>query len=223
MSWLLKSSIGRKFIMALSGCCAVLFLLFHMSMNLVLVFSPEAYDMICELLGSNWYAVLGTMGLAALFIVHIIYAIVLTLQNRKARGTDSYASANLTEASWSSKNMFVLGVVIVLFMVLHLYQFWFKMQFAELMHWDNAVVHGSVLVFELFKNPVYVGIYLIALIALWLHLSHGVWSMFQTTGLNGRTWSPRIKVIAHIFATIIALGFAAVPVLVYAKSLMSII
>ncbi len=223
MSWLLKSSIGRKFIMALSGCCMVLFLLFHMSMNLVLVFSTDAYNMICEFLGSNWYAVIGTMGLAALFIVHIIYAIVLTLQNRKARGADKYASSSLTDAAWSSKNMFVLGVVIILFMVLHLFQFWYKMQFAELMHWDNAVAHGSILVFELFKNPVYVIIYLVALIALWLHLSHGVWSMFQTTGLNGRTWSPRIKAIAHIFATIIVIGFAAVPVLVYAKSLMGAI
>ena len=78
MSWLLNSSIGRKFIMALSGCALILFLLFHMSMNLVLIFSVEAYDMICDFLGTNWYAIVASMGLAALFIVHILYAVVLT-------------------------------------------------------------------------------------------------------------------------------------------------
>ncbi len=94
-----------------------------MSMNLVLVFSAEAYDMICEFLGTNWYAIVGTIGLAALFIVHIIYAILLTLQNRKARGADAYASSNLTETTWTSKNMFVLGVVVLAFLCLHLFDF----------------------------------------------------------------------------------------------------
>ena len=218
MSWLLKSSIGRKFIMALSGCCMVLFLLFHMSMNLVLVFSAEAYDMICEFLGTNWYAIIGTMGLAALFLVHIIYAIVLTLQNRKARGGDSYASSSLSEATWSSKNMFVLGLFLLAFLGLHLYDFWFKMQFSELFHLPGAESRGSVIAFELFKNPVHVALYLIGIIALWFHLAHGVWSMFQTTGLSGRTWSPRLKVIGYIAATLIALGFATVPLYVLARS-----
>ncbi len=93
------------------------------------------------------------------------------------------------------------------------------MQFAELMHWDDAITHGSVIVIELFKNPAYVGIYLLSLIFLWFHLSHGIWSMFQSTGLNGRTWSPRIKSITYIFATVIAIGFASIPILFYAKSL----
>lgn len=220
MSWLLKSSIGRKFIMALSGCCMVLFLLFHMSMNLVLIFSTDAYDKICELLGANWYAVIASMGLALLFIVHIIYALILTLQNRKARGNDKYASSSLTEAAWSSKNMFVLGVVVLAFLLLHLIQFWYEMQFKELFGIDGAVHHGSVIVIKLFQNPVYVAIYLVAIVALWLHLSHGVWSMFQTVGVNGRIWSPRIKFIGHLVATIIAIGFAIIPIFFYARSLM---
>jgi succinate dehydrogenase / fumarate reductase cytochrome b subunit len=218
MSWLLKSSIGRKFIMALSGCCMVLFLLFHMSMNLVLVFSAEAYDMICEFLGTNWYAIVGTMGLAALFIVHIIYAILLTLQNRKARGADSYASSSLSDATWSSKNMFVLGVVILAFLCLHLYDFWYKMQFSELLHLPGAESRGSVIALALFKNPVHVILYLIGIAAVWVHLSHGVWSMFQTTGLNGRTWAPRLKVIGYVVATIIAVGFAIVPIYCLARA-----
>lgn len=131
MSWLIKSSIGRKFIMSISGLFMILFLLFHMSMNLALVFSLEAYDKICEFLGANWYAVIGTLVLAAGFAVHVIYAIILTLQNRKARGKERYESSSKTPTQWSSKNMFVLGLCILLFLILHLYQLWFNMQFKE--------------------------------------------------------------------------------------------
>lgn len=217
MSWLLDSSIGRKFIMAISGCALILFLLFHMSMNLVLVFSTEAYDMICEFLGTNWYAIVASMGLALLFIVHIVYAVILTLRNRKARGKDRYASSNLTEISWTSKNMLVLGIVIGAFLLLHLYDFWYKMQFSELFHFEGAEPHGSVIAIELFKNPIHVLIYLIGIAALWFHLSHGFWSMFQSMGLNNRIWLPRFKCIGHLVALIICLGFAIVPIFFLVK------
>ena len=212
MSWLLNSSIGRKFIMALSGCALILFLVFHMSMNLVLVFSTEAYDMICDFLGTNWYAIVASMGLAFLFIVHIVYAIMLTLQNQKARGKDKYASSNLTPVSWTSKNMLVLGIVVLAFLVLHLYDFWYKMQFSELFHLQGAEPHGSVIAIELFKNPIHVIIYLIGIAALWFHLSHGFWSMFQSMGINNRIWLPRYKCIGNIVALLICVGFAVVPV-----------
>ena len=88
---LFTSSIGRKLIMSISGLFLVLFLLFHMSMNLAAVFSTEAYNAICEFLGANWYALVGTLVLAAGFLVHIIYASILTLRNRAARGDKRYA------------------------------------------------------------------------------------------------------------------------------------
>lgn len=212
MSWLLNSSIGRKFIMALSGCALILFLLFHMCMNLVLVFSTEAYDMICVFLGTNWYAIVGSLALAVLFIVHLLLAIRLTLQNQKARGKDKYASSNLTPVSWTSKNMFILGLVVVAFLLLHLYDFWYKMQFSELFHLEGAEPFGSVIAIELFKNPIHVLLYLIGFGALWFHLSHGFWSMFQSMGLNNRTWLPRFKCIGNIVAAIICIGFAIVPI-----------
>ena len=89
--WLLNSSIGRKLIMSVSGLFLILFLLFHLCMNVAAVFSGEAYNTVCGLLGSNWYAVAGTLVLAAGVVVHFVYAIMLTLQNRKARGNDRYA------------------------------------------------------------------------------------------------------------------------------------
>ena len=78
--WLLNSSIGRKLIMSVSGLFLILFLLFHLSMNVAAVFSGEAYNMICGLLGANWYAVAATLVLAAGFVIHIIYALMLTMQ-----------------------------------------------------------------------------------------------------------------------------------------------
>ena len=89
--WLSNSSIGRKVVMSVTGIALVLFLTFHMAMNLVALFSEDAYNMICEFLGANWYALVATAGLAALFEFHIIYAFWLTMQNRAARGSERYA------------------------------------------------------------------------------------------------------------------------------------
>lgn len=223
MSWLINSSIGRKFIMALSGLTLVLFLLFHMSMNLVSIISIEAYEQICGFLGINWYALVGTGALALLFIVHICYAIVLTLQNRKARGGDQYASTSSSDVPWSSKNMLVLGFAILVFLLVHLYDFWFKMMFAELAGLHDIVVHPDHVgnhMLVVFSNPVKVALYLIGTIAIWFHLSHGIWSMCQSSGLNGKTWMPRLKCIANIVSTIVCLGFAIVPIYFFAKSIL---
>ena len=113
--WLLNSSIGKKLIMSISGLFLVLFLLFHLSMNVTAVFSGEAYNMVCSLLGSNWYAVAATLVLAAGVVIHFVYAIILTLQNRKARGNDRYAiNARPKGVEWASQNMFVLGLIVIL-------------------------------------------------------------------------------------------------------------
>ena len=89
--WLFKSSIGRKVIMSVTGIALILFLTFHMSMNVVALFSEAGYNMICHFLGANWYAVVATMGLAGLAMLHIVYAFILTAQNRRARGSERYA------------------------------------------------------------------------------------------------------------------------------------
>ena len=144
--WLLNSSIGKKLIMSISGLFLVLFLLFHLSMNVAAVFSGEAYNMVCSLLGSNWYAVAATLVLAAGVVIHFVYAIILTLQNRKARGNDRYAiNARPKGVEWASQNMFVLGLIVILFMLLHFSQFWYKMMFAELIG-HHEVALGSAMV-----------------------------------------------------------------------------
>ena len=221
---LFTSSIGRKLIMSISGLFLVLFLLFHMSMNLAAVFSTEAYNAICEFLGANWYALVGTLVLAAGFLVHIIYASILTLRNRAARGDKRYAvTAMPAGVSWASRNMYILGAIVVLGLILHLYNFWYKMQFAEIIGDHNlgafGPTDGAAYIADLFSNPVYCIIYLVWFVAIWFHLTHGFWSAFQTIGWDNQIWLGRLKCIANIFATVVFLGFAVVVVAFYLRSL----
>ncbi|MBQ4063833.1 MAG: succinate dehydrogenase/fumarate reductase cytochrome b subunit [Bacteroidaceae bacterium] len=220
--WLFNSSVGKKVIMSVSGIALVLFLLFHMSMNLVAIFSAEGYNMICEFLGANWYALIATAGLAALVVVHFVYAIILTLQNRKARGGQGYAyTVKPKNVEWASQNMFVLGVIVILGMALHLFNFWANMQLVEVLHMLGANVDASLAadgvhyIKETFACPVYVALYVIWLVALWFHLTHGFWSALQTLGWANQIWFNRWRVIGNVIVTIIILGFLAV-VAVYA-------
>ncbi len=220
--WLTNSSVGKKVIMSVSGIALVLFLLFHMSMNLVAIFSGEAYNMICEFLGANWYALVATAGLAALVVVHFVYAIILTLQNKKARGGQAYAyTTKPKEVEWASQNMFVLGVIVILGMGLHLYNFWAEMQLVEVMHMLGANVDttyaadGVYHIKNTFASPVYLVLYLVWLVALWFHLTHGFWSALQTLGWNNQVWFERWRCIGNVVVTLIVAGFAAVA-LVYA-------
>lgn len=216
--WLTNSSIGRKFVMSITGLALVLFLLFHGSMNLALVFSEDAYNWICRMLGANWYAIIGTLGLALLVLIHFAYAIWLTIQNRHARGNDRYAvEARQEGVDWESKNMLMLGICVLGFIVLHLYNFWFKMQFAELTGIHTGAFdpqNGAAYVKALFTTPVtgqiYCVLYLIWLVALWFHLNHGVWSAIHTLGWNNLIWQKRIKVIGTVVATLVVALFAVV-------------
>lgn len=226
--FLCNSSLGKKLVMSVTGCCLVLFLLFHMSMNLVAIINPEAYNMICAFLGANWYALVGTAGLAALVVLHFVYALVLTVNNYRARGTQRYAvTVNEPGVEWASKNMLVLGVIVVVGLLLHLFNFWSKMQLVELTGAEGSMVggnfvsahDGATLIAYTFSQWYYVALYLVWLAALWLHLNHGIWSMFQTVGWANDTWYPRLKCIGKIFSTVIVLGFAAVVVVYFVCSL----
>ena len=131
--WLINSSIGRKVVMSVTGIALILFLTFHCCMNVVALFSGKAYDMICELLGANWYALVATLGLAALAVCHIVYAFILTAQNRRARGASRYeVTVKPEKVEWASQNMLVLGIIVLLGLVLHFWNFWYNMMFAEL-------------------------------------------------------------------------------------------
>ena len=206
--WLLNSSIGKKLIMSISGLFLVLFLLFHLSMNVAAVFSGEAYNMVCSLLGSNWYAVAATLVLAAGVVIHFVYAI-----NARPKGVE-----------WASQNMFVLGLIVILFMLLHFSQFWYKMMFAELIG-HHEVALGSAMVspqdgaafinYYFQGNAVITVLYLIWYVALWFHLTHGFWSAIQTIGWNNTIWMNRWECISKIVATVICGLFAIITIIFF--------
>lgn len=211
--WLINSSIGKKVLMSVTGMALILFLTFHACMNVVALIDGDAYNMVCEFLGTNWYALVGTAALAALAVVHILYAVILTLENRKARGNNRYAvTAKPEKVEWASQNMFVLGVIVILGLFLHLYNFWFNMMFAELVGMEGmfAPTDGYAFIKQTFSCPVTAVLYLIWLAALWFHLSHGFWSSLQTLGLSGKTWFCRWKLIGIIWVSVVIILFAVV-------------
>lgn len=236
--WLTNSSVGRKLVMSISGIFLVLFLTFHMSMNLVAIISADAYNAVCGFLGSNWYAVAGTAVLVAGVLVHFVMAAVLTAQNKNARPV-KYEVSSKTDVEWSSKNMFVLGLVIIGILCFHLIHFWAKMMLPELIGSEDmiketaaivaqsgleckeveATQNGAALIRFTFSQWWVCLIYLTWLCALWFHLTHGIWSALHTVGMNNKVWMSRIKCISMIFATIICLGFAAVVVFGYCSNL----
>ena len=213
--WLINSSIGRKVVMSVTGIALILFLTFHCCMNIVALFSGEAYNMICELLGANWYAVVATLGLAALAVIHIVYAFILTAQNRTARGNSRYdvaTTVNAGKVEWASKNMLVLGIIICLGLLLHLFNFWYNMMFAEIMGFSAGHLpsDGFAFIIDTFQNPVFAVLYIIWLVAIWFHLTHGFWSAMQTLGWSGKIWLCRWKMIGIIYVTLLMLCFLVV-------------
>ena len=213
--WLINSSIGRKVVMSVTGIALILFLTFHGCMNMVALFSEEGYNMICEFLGANWYAVVATLGLAALAVIHIVYAFILTAQNRTARGDNRYevsTTVNAGKVEWASKNMLVLGLIVLVGLLLPLWNFWYNMMFAELIGAMPAIspTDGFGWIKETFSNPVFAVLYIIWLVAIWFHLSHGFWSALQTLGWSGKTWFCRWKIIGLIYVTVLMLCFLVV-------------
>ena len=198
--------------MAISGAGLVFFLLFHGAMNLVSIFSAEGYEMICEFLGANWYAVVGTIGLAVLIVIHLVYAFILSYQNFRARGKQRYAVVERPEGvSWASKNMLALGAFILFGLCFHLYDFWSKMQLVELK--GGEPVSGIEQIRFIFSHNYFSVMYLLWLVAIWFHLSHGIASVMQSIGWSNLVWQRRIEFLGRLFAFIIVVMFA--PVVIY--------
>jgi succinate dehydrogenase / fumarate reductase cytochrome b subunit len=203
--------------MSLSGLFLVVFLLLHVSVNLTAIFSdPEnphnAYNAACEFMDTNIFIQVMVPVLALGFAVHILFSIIITVGNQKARPV-KYSVPNKTEASsWASKNMFVLGVIVLGFLALHLTHFWAKMQLQHFIGNHEADVNPYKLVVTLFSQWHYCLIYIVWIVALYFHISHGFWSAFQSLGINNSKWIPRLQLTAKIYAIIVALAFISIPV-----------
>ena len=219
--WLTCSTVGRKFVMAVSGAVLVLFVTFHCCMNSIAICWPAAYNTLCEFLGANWYALVASVALALFILLHIVYACWLTLQNRKARGPVAYAvSKKPKTVEWSSKNMLVLGIVVLAFLVVHLIQFWAKMQLQEIrgVHDVLPPAAGTLFLQEAFQTNWTWIVYIIGFIALWFHLNHGIWSMFQSVGWDNTVWIARFKKLAICWSSVVCLVFIAQAIVFTAKA-----
>lgn len=209
MSNIFSSSIGKKLIMSISGLFLVVFLLLHVSVNLTALFSREAYEAACEFMDTNILIQIMVPVLALGFAIHILYSIIITMKNMKARPV-KYAVSNKAGIEWGSKNMFVLGIIVLGFLGLHLTHFWAKMQLQHFL--GNEGENPYDLLVNLFGKWYYSLMYIIWIIALYFHISHGFWSAFQTLGINNYKWLPRWKVIAKIYAIVVTLGFISIPI-----------
>lgn len=210
MGNILTSSIGKKLIMSLTGLFLIFFLLIHLLANSAYLFGPEAFDAVIEFMGSPFIVVMVPV-LAGGFVLHIVYAVFLTLYNMRARGSQRYEVTNQAKTdSWASRNMFVLGIIIGGVLAFHLTHFWAKMQLAEFT--GGHAQNGNVLMEATFGNIWIVICYIIWFAALWFHLTHGFWSAFQTIGANNDKWLGRLKFVSYIYATIIFLGFSTIAI-----------
>lgn len=220
MANVFQSSIGRKFIQAISGAFLIVFMLLHSTINFFSVidsftgkFGAEdgLFQIGCDFMSLPIVTIMVPV-LALGFFVHILYGIYLTVLNIKARGGyKRYEVASKAKAdSWSSTNMLVLGIVILGIVFFHLTHFWAEMQLQEFT--GGEAENPYKLLTLTFGNVINLVIYLIWFVAVWLHMCHGFWSMFQTVGWSGSIWMKRLKVIGIVVASIICLMFAAVAV-----------
>ena len=236
MANFLTSSIGKKFIQSVSGAFLIVFLLLHGTINFFSVldsfagrFGKVAADAYPYTHGDGWFQlgcdfmsspVIKIMVpiLALGFVIHIAYGIWLTVDNYIRRGGfKRYEVASKAKNdSWSAKNMAVLGILILGLLGFHLTHFWAKMQLQEFM--GAEAENPYYLLIATFRNWWVVALYIVWFIALFLHLEHGFWSMFQTIGWNNKKWLGRLKVIGIIVAAAIVLLFVCTAVNAYIEA-----
>ena len=222
MANILTSSIGKKLIMSISGLFLIVFLLLHVSINLFSVIdlftgsygSPDGlFKAGCEFMSLPIVTVMVPV-LALGFFIHIFYGCYLTWTNLRSRGGYCrYAvSSKAKTDSWASRNMIVLGIIILGFIAFHLTHFWADMQLKEFTGQEMSDPYA--LLDRTFGVWWVAILYLVWFGAIWFHLTHGFWSAFQTVGLNNNIWLKRLKVLSYIVATLFFLGFASVTVAV---------
>ncbi len=223
MTWIIQfltSSIGKKLIMALTGLFLILFLTVHLLGNLQLLNHDggEGFNVYTHFMGHN--PVIQTIAFGNYFFIllHAIQGILLAMENRKAKG-GKYAVAPRNGTSWTSNNMALLGLLVLAFLLIHMGDFWFKFKFGDnlpMVTYDGQeMINAYQKVQESLTQIPFVIIYLIGLLALGLHLNHGFSSAFQTLGLRHQKYTPIIKSLGRVYAIIIPLGFAILPLYIY--------
>lgn len=222
MSWVTKtlsSTIGRKLIMALTGLFLILFLIGHVSGNMLLFKDDggEAFNIYAKFMTTNPAVKILSYLTYISIIGHVIFSIWLSKRNRAARPV-GYGVSTPPSTSVASRNMGILGTIILIFIVIHLQSFWAQMHWGDLPYvtYDGEEYKDlfSIVQFA-FQNEIMVIGYVVAMAFLAFHLSHGFSSAFQTLGLNHRKYSPAIYTIGILFSILVPVLFASMPVYIY--------
>ena len=219
MSNFLTASIGRKFLMSITGLFLMMFITVHLCLNLLLIFddSGELFNLGANFMATNPAIKIVEPVLGLGFIVHIFWSLIISIQNRKARPVAYKVSQQTNSSSWASRNMLVLGAMVLIFLVMHIINFFWIIKFdPESM--SKALIDGVemedtyTLVASLFKASVFYDLlYVAGGLLLGFHLAHGFWSAFQTIGLSNKSWICRLQLVAKVFAILIAAGFSIIP------------
>ncbi|PHN05355.1 succinate dehydrogenase cytochrome b subunit [Flavilitoribacter nigricans] len=225
MSWFstfLTSSVGRKLVMSLTGLFLIIFLVVHLIGNLQLLFDDggEKFNLYAKFMTTNPVIKLTSYLLYAGILLHAIQGWLLWRSNANARET-KYAvkvTRTVNTNSFASRNMGWLGTIIFIFILIHLYQFWLQMKMGvlEMVTYEDVEVDNLYyVVAQAFQNPLYVVFYVICMVVIAYHLLHGFQSAFQTLGLNHSKYSPLIRTVGRIYAVVVPLAFAFIPVYMY--------
>ena len=208
--------------MSLTGLFLMLFLVIHLLGNLQLLADDggEAFNTYAFFMTHNPLIKFISYSLYAFILWHAVQGIRLWQSNKVARGTARYAVSHSRPEERSSRNMAWLGIVILVFIVLHMYQFWLQMKLGklppvEVEAYSHPVQDLYKPVAEAFTNLGYVIFYVVSMVVIGFHLWHGFWSSFQTLGLNHRRYTPLIKAVGYIYSIGVPAGFALIPLWMY--------
>lgn len=213
-----KSSVGRKILMALSGFFLLVFLLQHLTINMISVFSASKFNAASEFMGTNpliQYVLQPVLFFGIIF--HLIMGIYLDIKNKAARPVKYAMNKPGENASWVSRNMIITGIMVLLFIGLHMVNFFIPSINAHYITHDHLDSYQMVV--TKMTEPLYVGIYILAFIFLSLHLMHGFQSAFQSVGFNHKKYTPVIKKLGYLYAICVPLGNIIIAVFHYVNSL----
>lgn len=210
----LKTSIGKKVLMGLTGLFLISFLVVHVGINSLIFLndSGETFNAGAHFMSHNIVIRVMEIGLFAGLITHIFQALILTLENRKARPVGYAKIDGAANSSWYSRSMGILGSLLLIFLVVHLAHFWIDTKIAV---FSNQEHNTFLQMKEVFSHWWAVAIYVFGVIALCYHLLHGFQSAFQSLGLNHKNYTPLIKKVGIWYSIIICLLFAAMPICMY--------
>lgn len=207
----LKTSIGKKIVMGITGLFLTTFLIIHVSINACIYFNDggKTFNAAADFMSHNPVIRILEIGLLAGLLIHMIQALRLTLENKKARPIAYAKIDGAANSKWYSRSMGVLGSLLLIFFVVHFANFWFPTKVAVFTHHEHNSFESMKVVFDQWY---FVAIYLVGVGALCYHLLHGIQSAFQTLGINHKNYTPAIKSFGVWFSIIVSLLFASMPI-----------